>query len=174
MIYLHGNSSARVEALPQLAPCLSIGASVFAFDFAGSGQSEGEWVSLGHWERDDLATVIEHLSSPTRRVLWLKHARVCVRSVARASRRRLLRNRRRRRSRESVSTIGLWGRSMGAVTALLHTARDPSIAAMVCDSAFADLEQLVLQSGVRLFQFTRVRSSSTCRPPLLQKAPQVE
>ena len=30
-----------------------------------------------------------------------------------------------------VSTIALWGRSMGAATALMHGERDPSIAAMV-------------------------------------------
>ncbi|EER04925.1 conserved hypothetical protein, partial [Perkinsus marinus ATCC 50983] len=38
--------------------------------------------------------------------------------------------------------IGLWGRSMGAVTALLHGDRDPSIAGMVIDSAFADIRTL--------------------------------
>ena len=32
------------------------------------------------------------------------------------------------------STIGLWGRSMGAVTALLYSARDPSIAGVVSSS----------------------------------------
>lgn len=31
----------------------------------------------------------------------------------------------------STSTIGLWGRSMGAVTALLYSQRDPSVAGMV-------------------------------------------
>lgn len=41
-----------------------------------------------------------------------------------------------------VSSIALWGRSMGAATALLHGDRDPSIAALVLDSAFADLPQL--------------------------------
>jgi len=42
----------------------------------------------------------------------------------------------------TTSTIALWGRSMGAATALLHGERDPSIAAMVLDSAFADLVML--------------------------------
>lgn len=107
VIYLHGNSSARIEAVSQLALCLSIGVTLFAFDFAGSGQSDGDWVSLGYWERDDLATVVQHLRDTGR-----------------------------------VATIALWGRSMGAVCALMHSSRDPSIAAMVCDSAFADLTQL--------------------------------
>jgi hypothetical protein len=34
---------------------------------------------------------------------------------------------------------------MGAATALLHTHRDPSIAAMVLDSPFADLKQLCME-----------------------------
>ena len=42
----------------------------------------------------------------------------------------------------TTSTIALWGRSMGAATALLHGERDPSIAGMVLDSAFTDLQLL--------------------------------
>lgn len=58
---------------------------VFTFDFAGSGLSEGEFVSLGWYERDDLETVVSFL-----------------------------------RDTNSVSTIGLWGRSMGAVTSIMY------------------------------------------------------
>ena len=36
----------------------------------------------------------------------------------------------------------MWGRSMGAVTALMHADRDPSIAGMVIDSAFSSLKKL--------------------------------
>ena len=39
------------------------------------------------------------------------------------------------RGRFPESTIGLWGRSMGAVTCLLHSQTDPSIAGMVSTSA---------------------------------------
>ena len=42
-----------------------------------------------------------------------------------------------------VSTLGLWGRSMGSVTALLHADRDPSIAGMVLDSPFSNMKVLV-------------------------------
>eukprot|EP00903_Cladosiphon_okamuranus_P008877 g8499.t1 len=107
IVYMHGNSSARVEALPQLSLALTLGATLVAFDFAGSGKSGGEHVSLGYYEREDLKAVIEHL-----------------------------------RKSGQVSSIALWGRSMGAATALLHGDRDPSIAALVLDSAFADLTQL--------------------------------
>ena len=62
----------------------------------GSGLSDGDWVTLGAREVDDLAVAVAHL-----------------------------------RTLEYVSTIGLWGRSMGAVTALLYAQKDPSIAGVV-------------------------------------------
>ena len=107
VIYMHGNSSARVEVLPQLSYLLSLGLAVFSFDFAGSGKSDGQYVSLGYYEREDLMCVIAHL-----------------------------------RATDVVSTIALWGRSMGAATSLMHAHRDPSIACMILDSPFAELRQL--------------------------------
>ena len=47
------------------------------------------------------------------------------------------------RANRRVSSIALHGRSMGAVTALLHADRDPSIAGIVLDSPFSDLPALV-------------------------------
>lgn len=46
------------------------------------------------------------------------------------------------RATNVVSTIALWGRSMGAATALMHGDRDPSIACMILDSPFSDLTTL--------------------------------
>ena len=80
---------------------------MFAFDFAGSGKSDGEYVSLGYYEREDLSCIVAHL-----------------------------------RATNVVSTIALWGRSMGAATSLMFGDRDPSIACMILDSPFADLTQL--------------------------------
>ena len=135
VIYMHGNSSARVEALPQLSLVLSLGATMVAFDFAGSGQSEGEYVSLGYFEKDDLDCVIEYL-----------------------------------RNCGKISTIALWGRSMGAATSLLHGERDPSIAGMVLDSSFASLHMLAeemvekgKEHGVNVPQFI-VRMAIRCSP----------
>lgn len=54
VIYMHGNSSARVEALTQLSLVLSLGATLVSFDFCGSGRSDGNYVSLGAFEKDDL------------------------------------------------------------------------------------------------------------------------
>ena len=94
-----------LEAVPLLLPQ---NITVFCFDFAGCGLSEGEYISLGWYERDDLALIVDYLRKERR-----------------------------------VSTIGLWGRSMGAVTALLHGDRDPGIAGMVLDSPFSNMKQLV-------------------------------
>eukprot|EP00437_Effrenium_voratum_P033695 CAMPEP_0181467714 /NCGR_PEP_ID=MMETSP1110-20121109/37124_1 /TAXON_ID=174948 /ORGANISM="Symbiodinium sp., Strain CCMP421" /LENGTH=410 /DNA_ID=CAMNT_0023592555 /DNA_START=50 /DNA_END=1279 /DNA_ORIENTATION=- len=42
----------------------------------------------------------------------------------------------------TVTSIGLWGRSMGASTSILRVAEDSSIAACVLDSAFKDLKSV--------------------------------
>lgn len=107
VVYMHGNASGRIEAIHCLSMVLSLGVSLLAFDFTGSGMSDGEYVSLGAFEKDDLDAVVEHL-----------------------------------RTGGTTSTIALWGRSMGAATALLHGERDPSIAAMILDSPFSSLVTL--------------------------------
>jgi len=38
--------------------------------------------------------------------------------------------------------LGLWGRSMGAITAIMHADRDPTIACMVLDSPFTSLKKV--------------------------------
>ncbi|CAA0824988.1 alpha/beta-Hydrolases superfamily protein [Striga hermonthica] len=58
----------------------------------------------------------------------------------------------------NISLIGLWGRSMGAVTSLMYGADDPSIAGMVLDSPFSDLVDLMMELvdtyKVRIPKFT--------------------
>jgi len=76
--------------------------------------SEGEYISLGWFERDDLSTVVEHL----------RRSPMC-------------------------SAVGLWGRSMGAATALLHCDRDPTIAAICADSSFSSLPVLMREHAQR-------------------------
>ena len=46
------------------------------------------------------------------------------------------------RSQKTVSTIGLWGTSMGAVTWLRYASEDPTIAGLVLDSPFSNLRTL--------------------------------
>jgi hypothetical protein len=131
---------------------LPMGVGVLAFDAAGSGLSDGDWVTLGAREAEDLACVVRHL-----------------------------------RASGAVSTLAVWGRSMGAVTALLFAAADADaqeeagaaasangngndsssasasagrLCAVVCDSPFARLSDLVLEI---------VRSQKLPVPPVLLK-----
>jgi pimeloyl-ACP methyl ester carboxylesterase/CRP-like cAMP-binding protein len=112
IVYLHGNCGSRMEALEVLQPAMLVpgGASVCAFDFAGCGHSEGNYISLGWWETRDLDVVLRHLAVIP-----------------------------------SVRCTAVWGRSMGAVTALLYASTRPPrrvLSAMVLDSPFGDLKQL--------------------------------
>jgi pimeloyl-ACP methyl ester carboxylesterase len=96
------------DALDAVELLLPDGISVFAFDFSGSGHSDGDTISLGFYEKFDVECVVKHL-----------------------------------RSNVGVSTIGIWGRSMGAATALLYAQMDPSIACLVLDSAFTSLNRIM-------------------------------
>ncbi|KEG07754.1 hypothetical protein DQ04_08901020 [Trypanosoma grayi] len=62
VVYLHANCGSRYDALEALF-LLRHGFSLFAFDATGSGLSDGEYVSLGFYERQDLATVVEYLAA---------------------------------------------------------------------------------------------------------------
>mmetsp|Transcript_88016 Transcript_88016/g.244311 ORF Transcript_88016/g.244311 Transcript_88016/m.244311 type:complete len:464 (+) Transcript_88016:210-1601(+) len=108
IVYLHGNSSNRLEAVAMLGPLLAQGISLCCFDSAGCGHSDGEYISLGWHERDDLATILEYL-----------------------------------RQSPFCGPVGLWGRSMGAATALLHADRDQTLGAICLDSPFVSLRKLV-------------------------------
>ncbi|THF98457.1 hypothetical protein TEA_006720 [Camellia sinensis var. sinensis] len=123
VIYCHGNSGCRADANEAAVILLPSNITVFTLDFSGSGLSDGDYVSLGWHEKDDLKVVVSYL-----------------------------------RSNEQISCIGLWGRSMGAVTSLLYGAEDPSIAGMVLDSAFSNLFDLMMELvdvyKIRLPKFT--------------------
>ncbi|ERN12395.1 uncharacterized protein LOC18440613 isoform X1 [Amborella trichopoda] len=123
VIYCHGNSGCRADASEAAIILLPSYITVFALDFAGSGLSEGEHVTLGWNEKDDLKAVVNHL-----------------------------------REDGNISCIGLWGRSMGAMTSLMYGAEDPSIAGMVLDSPFSNLVDLMMELvdtyKVRIPKFT--------------------
>ena len=138
VIYLHGNSSSRCEALAEIKYLLPLNITVFAFDFSACGKSQGEYISLGWYERDDVECVIEYL-----------------------------------RKTNKVSTIGLWGRSMGAVTAIMYGDRDPTIAGMVLDSAFASLKELIeelVKERVNLPNFVLNQATKLVKSTIMKKA----
>ena len=86
---------------------LSRDITLFTFDFAGCGLTEGEYISLGYFERGDVDTAFKYL-----------------------------------RGLGTVSSNGIWGRSMGAVTALMYADTNHEIGCLVLDSPFSNLEKL--------------------------------
>lgn len=139
VVYCHGNSGCRADANEAAVILLPSNITLFTLDFTGSGLSDGDYVSLGWHEKDDLKVVVSYL-----------------------------------RGNKQTSRIGLWGRSMGAVTSLLYGAEDPSIAGMVLDSAFSDLFDLMLELvdvyKIRLPKFTVKMAVQYMRRVIQKKA----
>jgi len=115
VVYCHGNSGSRLDAESTIRLLLPMDISVVTFDFSGSGISEGEYVSLGFFEKDDLGCVVDYI-----------------------------------RAQEGITRIGLWGRSMGAVTALMYGVSNPGIACMILDSPFSSLKTLANELVAKL------------------------
>ncbi|CAN0405939.1 unnamed protein product, partial [Hapterophycus canaliculatus] len=65
VVYLHGNSSARVDVVKtsSLRVLGTAACTVVSFDFSGSGMSEGDFVTLGYFEQHDVADVLAYLRS---------------------------------------------------------------------------------------------------------------
>ena len=114
VIYLHGNSSSRVEGLVVVPLILPFRATVVTFDWAGCGKSEGSFITLGWYERHDLDLMIRYLRAERR-----------------------------------VGCIGLWGRSMGAVSSLFSACNNLNIGSMVLDSPFSAMKTLAYEIAKR-------------------------
>lgn len=61
VVYLHGNSSSRIEGLRCMNELLKRNINVFVYDSCGCGISEGEYISLGYYESKDLETIINFI-----------------------------------------------------------------------------------------------------------------
>ena len=61
VIYLHANSSSRLEGILMKNYLLLKNINFLIFDFAGSGISEGEYISLGYHEVNDLNIIINYI-----------------------------------------------------------------------------------------------------------------
>ena len=110
IIYLHGNSSSRVEGKRMASMLLNKGFDLFVFDFPGCGKSEGEYISLGFHEKEDVNVIVNFVEKFP-----------------------------------GVGNIGIWGRSMGAATALMYSHTDRRIKAMCVDSPFAVFKDLAIK-----------------------------
>jgi len=114
VIYLHGNSGSRMDADDMVDTFLAEKISVFSIDFAGCGLSDGDFVTLGWREREDLEAVLDYLAE-------MPHV---------------------------ISHVALYGRSMGAATAMLVASDDRfyhRIVGMVLDSCYASVRQVLLE-----------------------------
>ena len=107
IIFLHGNGGSRVDSMKYLRVILENDINLFCFDFAGCGLSEGEYISLGFHEKEDLKIIVNFVSKLP-----------------------------------NVSSIGLWGHSMGAATAILFGAENDKISCVCADSSFSDFMTL--------------------------------
>lgn len=58
VIFCHGNCGNRLDSLDAMEMLLPHGYTLFTFDFSGSGLSEGDIVSLGYYEKDDIITIV--------------------------------------------------------------------------------------------------------------------
>ncbi|KAL4501612.1 hypothetical protein ABPG72_018663 [Tetrahymena utriculariae] len=112
VIYLHGNASSRIEALTTFNYVLPR-SILFCFDFAGAGKSDGQYVTLGINESEDLSLVVDYIKNSI-----------------------------------GVQKIALWGRSMGASTAINYCANNPKkISVMALDSGFIKLSFILEEIG---------------------------
>ena len=61
VLYLHGNSSSRLEGIKMVFEILKEDINFFVVDFPGCGLSEGEYISLGYHESRDVKIIIDFL-----------------------------------------------------------------------------------------------------------------
>ena len=85
----------------------------FSFDFSGSGMSEGESVTWGWFENNDVVDVVKYIMSEME-----------------------------------CKKIVLWGRNLGAATAILYSSKDPRIKGLILDTPYSSFEE-TLQEGIR-------------------------
>ena len=109
VIYMHGNAGNKTEGFEYAEKILKMGFNLCVFDFSGCGNSEGDLVTLGYKEKDDLNAIVLHIYA-----------------------------------NKKVSSIALWGRSMGGASSLLYVAENPgTVNCMVIDSSFNNLNDVV-------------------------------
>ena len=121
VILVHGLNSSRTgdNALALASRLFSLGFNVLLFDMRGHGESDGDQLSAGYFERWDVLGAYDFLVEQ-----GVPPAR-----------------------------IGVLGWSMGGATALLAVSEEPSIRAVVADSAFADVQDMIAQETARTTVF---------------------
>ena len=113
MIYLHGNSSSQVEGQFLIPNVCKYGVALYVFDFAGCGKSDGEYITLGVNETNDLNYLIDQLNFSF-----------------------------------NLGPFGLWGRSMGAATAILSHSK--KVVVKIVDSTFTSVQEEVKAMAAKI------------------------
>ena len=136
VILLHGYTGDRTAMLPQAKMLFDEGFTVLLFDFRHRGESEGDFVSFGYYEKQDVLAAVNLIEETGE--------------TMRAS------------GGTGIESIGLIGLSNGGATAILFAAENPGrIKALVIDSAFKSLDSAVSQSfthfvGLPAFPFAPI------------------
>jgi len=60
IIYCHGNAGNKIDII-EIFEFLLWEFNICSFDFSGAGFSEGEYVTLGYYEKNDIQAVVEFL-----------------------------------------------------------------------------------------------------------------
>jgi dipeptidyl aminopeptidase/acylaminoacyl peptidase len=111
IVMVHGNGYNRVDptvgTLDIASRLVGHGYNVLMFDLRGYGESDGNMVSGGYYEKRDLEGAVEYMKE------------------------------------RGFNRIGVLGFSLGAVTSLIAAAEDKDINAVVSDSSFADLKDIM-------------------------------
>jgi pimeloyl-ACP methyl ester carboxylesterase len=63
VLYLHGNASSRIEGIHMIEELLKRDINIFLFDFPGCGLSEGDYISLGFHEKEDVGIIIDFIEN---------------------------------------------------------------------------------------------------------------
>jgi len=136
VILLHGYTGDRTTMLPQANMLFEAGFTVLLFDFRHRGESEGEFVSFGYYEKQDVAAAVNLLEELGETM--------------------------RQSGRPGISAIGLIGLSNGGATSILFAAENPGrIKALVIEDTFKSLDSAVSQSfthfvGLPAFPFAPI------------------
>ena len=130
IIMVHGADGNRADPsigmLDIASALVGHGYSVLMFDLRGHGESEGNRMSAGYYEKRDLLGAVDYLED------------------------------------RGFKRIGVLGFSVGAATALMAAAEDGDIDAIVADSSFADLKDMMAPEFSK-----RTRFPKFFLPPLL-------
>jgi len=136
ILLLHGYRCDKRAMLKEANMLYETGFTVLLFDFRHNGESEGDFVTFGYYEKQDVTAAINKLRN-------LDAERHPVKS-------------------DRLTSIGILGQSNGGATALLFAAENPgAIQAMVVDSSFKSLDSAVAQSfthfvGLPAFPFAPI------------------